>query len=137
MTRTANIGHWFLLISLFLESMWLGHVTSAGYVLGQAFGFRRAYPWSYWSDALIGLLICLLGFFATSTVLLDHRWSKQVSAMFCSLAIAFFSVRALSAQSRDWWFVSESCFLPAVLLGYLAFGWFGSRLNTHKVGQLS
>jgi hypothetical protein len=137
MTRTANIGHWFLLTPLFVESMWLGHVTFADYVLGQAFGFRRAYPSSYWLDVLSGLFIYLLGFFAASTVLLDHRWSKQVSAVFCSLAIVFFSVRALSAQSRDWWFESESCFLPVVLLGYLAFSWFGSRLDSHKVGQLS
>ena len=90
MTRTANIGHWFLLISLFLESMWLGHVTSAGYALGQAFGFRRAYPWSYWSDALIGLLICLLGFFAASTVLLDR---SVVKASFC--CVLLFSHRFL------------------------------------------
>jgi len=137
MKRTANIGHWFLLTSLFVESMWLGHVTSAGYVLGQAFGFRRAYPSSYWLDVLSGLFICLLGFFATATVLLDRRWSKQVSAVFCSLAIVFFSVRALSTKSGDWWIASESCFLPVVLLGYLAFSWFGSRLDTHKVGQLS
>jgi hypothetical protein len=137
MKRIANIGYWFLLTSLFVESMSLGHLTSGDYVLGRVFGFKRAYPWSFWFGVLSGLFVCLLGFFTTSTVLLHLRWSKHLVAVFCSVAIVFVLTRALSAQSSDWWLASELCFLPAVVLGYLAFSWPGSRLDAHKVGQLS
>jgi hypothetical protein len=137
MKRITNIGYWFLLTSLFVESMSLSHLTSADYVLGRAFGFKRAYPGSFWFDVLSGLFVCLLGFFTASTVLLHRPWSKQLVAVFCSVLIAFISVRALSTQSSDWWFALEFCFLPVVVLGYLAFSWFGSRLDAHKVGQLS
>jgi hypothetical protein len=137
MKRIENIGYWFLLTSLFVESMSLGYLTSADYVLGAAFGFERAYPWSHWFRVLSGLFVCLLGFFTTSTVLLHRPWSKQLVAAFCSVAIVFISARALSTQSPNWWFASEFCFLPVAVLGYLAFSWFGSRLDAHKVGQLS
>ena len=137
MKRIANIGYWFLLTSLFVESMSLGHLTSTEYVLGRLFGFQRAYPWSYWSRVLGGLFVCLLGFLATSTVLLHRPWSKQLVAVFCSVAIVCILARALSTDSSDWWIASEFCFLPVAVLGYLAFNWFGSRLDAHKVGQLS
>ena len=137
MKRTANIGYWFLLTSLFIESMLIGHLASADYVLGRAFGFQRAYPWSHWFHVLSGLFVCLLGFFATSTVLLPRPWSKQLVVVFCSVAIVFTLARALSAQASEWWFASEFCFLPIAMLGYLACKWFGSRLDAHKVGQLS
>lgn len=137
MKRIANIGYWFLLTSLFVESMSLGYLTSADYVLGRAFGFERAYPWSQWFRALSGLFVCLLGFFTTSTVLLHRPRSKQLVAVFCAVAIVFISARALSTQSSNWLFASEFCFLPVAVLGYLAFTWLGSRLDAHKVGQLS
>jgi len=137
MKRIANIGYWFLLTSLFVESMSLGHLTSSDYVLGRLFGFQRAYPWSHWFRVLGGLFVCLLGFFTTSTVLLQRPWSKQLVAMFCSVAIVFILARALSAQSWDWWYASEFCFLPVAVLAYLAFSWRGSRLDAHKVGQFS
>jgi hypothetical protein len=137
MKRTANIGYWFLVTSLFVESMWLGHLTSVEYVLGRMFGFERAYPLSHWFRVGSGLFVCLLGFFATSTVLLDRPWSKQLAAVFCSVAIVFILARAFSTQPPDWWFASASCFLPVVVLGHLALSWFGSRLDAHKVGQLS
>jgi hypothetical protein len=137
MKRIANIGYWFLLTSLFVESMSIGHLTSADYVLGRVFGFKRAYPWSFWFEVLSGLFVCLLGLFATSIVLLHRPWSRQLVAVFCSVAIVFISVRALSAQSSDWWLALEFCLLPAVVLGYLVFSWLGSRLDAHKVGQLS
>jgi hypothetical protein len=137
MKRIANIGYWFLLTSLFVESMSLGHLTSSDYVLGRLFGFQRAYPWSLWFRVLGGLFLCLVGFFATSTVLLHRPWSKQLVAVFCSVAIVFISARALSSQSWDWWVVTQFCFLPFGVLVYLAFSWFGSRLDAHKAGQLS
>ena len=137
MKRPLNIGYLFLLTSLFVESMWLGHLTSAEYVLGRTFGFERAYPWSHWFHVVSGLLVCLLGFFATSTVLLDRPWSKQLAAVFCLVAIVFISARALLTQPPEWWFAAESCFLPIGVLGFLALSWFGSRLDPHKVGQLS
>jgi hypothetical protein len=137
MKRITNIGYWFLLTSLFVESMSLGYLTSADYLLGRVLGFKRGYPWSFWLDVLSGLFVCLLGFFATSTVLLHHPWSKRLVAVFCSVAIVFISARALPTQSSDWWFASEFCFLPVAVLGYLAFSWFGSRVDARKVGQLS
>jgi hypothetical protein len=137
MKRIANIGYWFLLTSLFVESMSLGHLTSADYVLGRAFGFERAYPGSHWFRVLSGLFVCLLGFFTTSTVLIHRPWSKQLVVVFCSVAIVFVSARALLTQSPDWWFASEVRFLPVLVLGYLAFSWLGARLDAHKVGQLS
>jgi hypothetical protein len=137
MKRIANIGYWFLLTSLFVESMSLGHLTSADYVLGRVFGFKGAYPWSFWFEVLSGLFVCLLGLFTTSTVLLHRPWSKQLIAVFCSVAIVFILARALSAQSSDWWFALEFCVLPVAVLGYLTFSWRGSRLDAHKVGQLS
>jgi hypothetical protein len=137
MKRIANIGHWFLLTSLFVESMSLGYLTSAEYVLGRVFGFERAYPWSQSFRVLSGLSVCLLGFFTTSTVLLHRAWSKQLVAVFCSVAIVLILAQALSEQSPDWRFASELCFLPVAMLGYLAFSWLGSRIDAHKVGQLS
>jgi hypothetical protein len=80
MKRTANIGYWFLLASLFVESMWLGHLTSAEY---------------------------------------------ELAAVFCFVAIVFTSARGLLREPPEWW------------LGYLALNRFGSRLDVHKVGQLS
>lgn len=137
MTRTANIGHWFLITSLFVEAMLLGHLSSTDYVLGRLFGFERAYPWSHWFRVSSGLFVCLLGFFAMSTVLLHLPWSKRVVAVFCFVAIVFITARALTAESSEWWFASEFCLLPIAVLGYLAFSRFGSRSNTNKVGQLS
>lgn len=137
MKRTVNIGHWFLLTALFVESMWLGHLTSAGYILDRMFGFARAYPWSYWFHVVGGLFVCLLGFFATSAVLLGRPWSRQLAAVFCFVAIGFISARALLTQPPEWWFAAESSFLPICVLGFLALSWFGPRLGPHKVGQLS
>ena len=137
MKRSWNIGYWFLLASLFIEAMLLGHMASTDYVLGRMFGFERAYPWSHWFRVLGGLLVCLLGFVAASSVLLHRPWSKQLAALFCSAAVVFISARALSADSWNWWLTSEFYLLPIAVLIYLACGWFGSRLNAHKVGQLS
>jgi len=137
MKGIENIGYWFLLTSLFVESMSLSHLTSADYVLGRAFGFERAYPWSFWLSVLGGLSVCLLGFFTTSTVLLRRPWSKRLAAVFCSVTIVFITASVLSGQSSDWWLASEFCFLPVAVLVYLAFSWLGSRLDAQKVGQLS
>src|ERR1700730_18650193 len=137
MKRTRNIGYWFLPTSLFLESMWLGHLTSAQYVLGRTFGSKRAYPSSHWFHVAGGLFRCLLGFFATSAVLLDRPGSEHLAAVFCRVAIVFTSVRGLLREPPECWFRARSCLLPIGVLGYLTPSRFQSRLDARKGGQLS
>ena len=137
MSHTAKYGHWFLLTSIFVQAMFLGHITSTDYALGRVFGFARAYARNFWLMVLGGLLVCLLGFFATASILLRRPWSKQLATAFCSAEILFILGRAFFTGSPDWWFALEACALPVVVLVYLAITVSWSKLNTHKVTQLS
>ena len=135
--RIAKIGHWFLLASLFVETLAVGQLTSAEYILGRAFGFERAYPLNYWSDVLGGLFICLFGFCVTGVVLLQHRWSKRLASGFCLATILFVLARATSTPGSNWWLAFEFCILPIAVLGYLTLDWISSRPTTHKAVQPS
>src|SRR5262249_52077090 len=138
MSPTTKYGHWFLLTSVFLQAMLLGHMASVDYALGRAFGFARAYPRDFWFSVLGGSGACLLGLVSTGALLLRHPRSRQLAGGFCFAAITFLAARALmTIGSSDWWFVSEVCLLPAAVLVYLPSTLYSSKLNTDKVTQLS
>ncbi|HXY26276.1 MAG TPA: hypothetical protein VEI73_16610 [Candidatus Acidoferrum sp.] len=135
MKLSWSIGYWFLIAALFIEAMSLGHLTSAEYSLGIVFGFKRAYPETFWFHVLSGLFVCLLGFFTTATVLLHRPWSKRMVAVFCCVTILYISVRALSTQGLNWSQALEFCFLPIAALGYLALTW--SKMDLSEVSHSS
>jgi hypothetical protein len=129
MTRTANIGHWFLVASLFAEAMAFCYLTGVEEALGRTFGFVRAYPLQFWFLVLGSFCLSLLGFFAAAVVLLRRPWSGRVVAVFCCGAIIFAVSRASLAEGSDWYFVSGLCVLPVAALGYTVFNWISLRAN--------